>query len=1217
MPVDSLPVNAVLRSPNASTQVLGEETQRYHIQRQLWTNVLCTAYAAIDLRSQAVVEVRHLAVTQMTVSQSEAIGRRLKIVELFDHPVSRRLLHLELDHAPPRIVLEAESTNSLAKLDFDQPGATLLALSTIRSTVEALLAAHRLGLTHGDLRLETIGIEGSLARLDFLRLRVAQPELASEFDARQQDLCQLGIVLQQLFAHAAFAHDCQSFNARETSKLRQMVTRLAEPCSAENPTPDYPTLDQLFDCVHQLERLAREADHSTTSCLRHQQPATVQNCDSQVSHTAHLVPAEIDGVLVEGGTMAIPIAAPASIVDLPPRLPRPGEQLGRYRLERKLGQGGMGAVFKAIDLSSNQPVAIKLLNQAAAMHPNAVRRFTKEARLLAALNNPHITNLLEVNDEDGVPYIVLEFVDGINLQQLLRERGPLPEREALALIADVAKALVDAHQREIVHLDIKPENILLDRDHRARLTDFGIARFIDQSQSLAMTQAGGLIGTPLYMSPEQFKGRDEVRPQSDIYSLGITLYELLTCRTPFTADDPISLGSMHAFEDPPAIRKLNPLLSEQVAAIVHKCLAKHPGDRYADAAHLVRELERLLRGEISDVSLRPILPPHDASKLVANQMTWELASSPEALWPYVANTERLNRAIGLPPVEYTTQHDAERGTRRFGTIRVAGMKMTWEEHPFEWIEGRRMSVLRQFASGPFQWFVNTVELRRLPSGGTKLIHSVKIAPQNFLGRIVAQIETGKKCQRSLDKVYPRIDKFLQDRAADIPTGDAFESTPQLAAHLRTRLAERTARLLIHGIEPHIAEALGTFLTEAATQEVARIRPIALANQLGLDEQALIDACLLGTTEGLLKLEWDILCPTCRVAADSKETLKQLSAHANCEACHQDFDTGVAGAVEMVFRIHPELRDTEVGKYCIGGPWHAPHVVAQLRLEPQERVELELELPVGEYLLRGPRLPHSTSLRVQTSGAPSQHEVLLEQAAPRINRVSVLRAGKQILIIENRFATQQIVRLERTIPRGDVLTAAQAAALPRFRELFPGEVLSAGQLISAAQVTLLSTSIPAIDEHYAHLGDIRAYAVVQSQLRRIEQAIVAGRGEVVKVVGEGVLAAFPEMSSAVEVAFAILNSAEDGLNLAIGVHRGPAIVTTVNGRLDYFGATARQALALPQVAGEGITLSESVFADPVVAQFVQEQPLPWQLRTIDLPGKPQQLVQQWKRPECSS
>ncbi len=1144
----------------------------------------------------------------------ELLRQRFCLFDLVSHPALRRVEVVELERESPTIAMAEAQGESLAEL-ADDGKRVVQALAEVAACIAE---AHRVGLYSVDLRCERIPVCSGQPRLDFTGLRIASHEHPPRPQAegtRQADLVGLGKLVGWALERPAVLAYCRDRSHRDAAKLLQLASGAGTGAYGVENADQFARLLAAIVAETPTEHLEAEG-HSREEYA--------------------------DGDLAWGKTGEVEIApverhesTQVGILAMPRgesgfREPAVGDRLGRFEIEAKLGEGGMGAVFRAADLSSGQPVAIKVLSQQAMLRGNAVQRFQKEARLLASVNNPYVTNLIEVNDEGGQPYLVLEYVDGIDVGRLLEHRGAtrgertVPEHAALSIAADVARALVDAHRHEIVHRDIKPDNIMLvdarlgddQADDlstlRAKLTDFGIARHVDQSQSLALTVAGGMIGTPVYMAPEQCRGGGDAGPPADVYALGITLFEMLTGRTPFIADDPMKLVGMHCFEPAPLVRRINPLVSEAAERLIDKCLQKHPSDRYADATHLLRELDGLLRGEATSVAVRPMLPVHDATSVVGNVMTWELRSPPEQVWPYVSNTERLNRAIGLPPVEYRVERDPQGGVRRWGTVRLAGLAMSWEEHPFEWVEGRRMSVLREFTGGPFRWFVSTVTLARSPEGGTTLRHEVRILPRGVFGRWVAKLETGAKCRRSLDRVYTRIDQTL--RAQQQSSADAFEAPARLDHKQRDRLAKRGASLAARGLEPLLVDRLCQFLAESPAQEAARIRPVALADRLRLDEQEVIDACLLAAKEGLLQMQWDILCPTCRVAADSKESMKKLAAHAHCEACDVDFRSDLAGAVELVFRVHPDLRDTSIGRYCVGGPWHAPHVVAQLRLEPHERCELELEFSSGDYLLRGPRLPDAVPIRVQAIGAPSQHTFALA-ASTDPKRSVTLRNGMQLLTIENGFDVQQIVRIEKTIPRGDVITAARAAALPRFRELFPGEVLDAGQAVASDLVTLLTTAIPEIDSLYAKDGDADAYALVESHLRTLETAIRAGRGEVVKVVGEGVIAAFGDTHDAVETAFALdaALAAEPltaNLTLAICVHQGPAIVTTANGRLDYFGAATRQALALPAAAGAGVTLTEAVAADPRIDLLLTRLSTAGSTITVALPGRPRQIAQRY-------
>ncbi|MFK7819174.1 MAG: serine/threonine-protein kinase, partial [Planctomycetaceae bacterium] len=211
---------------------------------------------------------------------------------------------------------------------------------------------------------------------------------------------------------------------------------------------------------------------------------------------------------------AIPLDATVSIA-------MPRGTIGRYKIDGKLGQGGMGTVYRAVDPDSGQVVAIKMMNASMAESKVTVERFHKETRLLAEVNNPWVTNLLDSGETDGVPFMVLEFVDGTHLGEELQKRKQLPESEALSIVADIARALLPAHERGIIHRDIKPSNVLLTPEsdevgsaYHVRLADFGLARHVDQSESMELTKTGTLLGTPLYMSPEQCRGQADIGPEA-------------------------------------------------------------------------------------------------------------------------------------------------------------------------------------------------------------------------------------------------------------------------------------------------------------------------------------------------------------------------------------------------------------------------------------------------------------------------------------------------------------------------------------------------------------------------------------------------------------------------------------------------------------------------------------------------------------------------------
>ncbi len=268
---------------------------------------------------------------------------------------------------------------------------------------------------------------------------------------------------------------------------------------------------------------------------------------------------------------------------------------GRYRLDAQIGRGGMSTVYRAFDTVLERPVAIKLMHREIASDSDQLERFRREARAVAQLSHPHIVTVIDAGEEthaDGgsTPYIVFEYVDGETLKALMRRTGPLEASEAIAYAIEIARALGVAHEHFIVHRDVKPQNVLLSNDGDAKITDFGIARTLTEE---GLTLDGRVLGTTDYVSPEQALGLP-VTGQSDIYSLGVVLYEMLAGAVPFTADTPVAVAMRHVREDVPDVQLARPEVSAATAAVVDRATAKDLARRYADVPTLLADLEEAL-----------------------------------------------------------------------------------------------------------------------------------------------------------------------------------------------------------------------------------------------------------------------------------------------------------------------------------------------------------------------------------------------------------------------------------------------------------------------------------------------------------------------------------------------------------------------------------------------------------------------------------------------
>ncbi|WP_188532099.1 Stk1 family PASTA domain-containing Ser/Thr kinase [Paenibacillus abyssi] len=271
-----------------------------------------------------------------------------------------------------------------------------------------------------------------------------------------------------------------------------------------------------------------------------------------------------------------------------------GHELGgRYEIIERVGGGGMALVYKAHDILLNRNVAVKVLRQQFVHDEEFIRRFRREAQSAASLSHPNVVSIYDVGQEDETHYIVMEYVEGSNLNEVILERAPLQADEAVRIALQICDALEHAHHNQIIHRDIKPHNILIGKNGRVKVTDFGIARAVTSS---TITQTGSVVGSVHYFSPEHAKGVS-TGEKSDLYSLGIVLYQMLTGRLPFLGESPISVALKHLQEDFEEPRAVNPHIPQSVENIILRSMRKNPAERYVSADEMQQDLETCLLPE--------------------------------------------------------------------------------------------------------------------------------------------------------------------------------------------------------------------------------------------------------------------------------------------------------------------------------------------------------------------------------------------------------------------------------------------------------------------------------------------------------------------------------------------------------------------------------------------------------------------------------------------
>jgi class 3 adenylate cyclase len=572
------------------------------------------------------------------------------------------------------------------------------------------------------------------------------------------------------------------------------------------------------------------------------------------------------------------------------------------------------------------------------------------------------------------------------------------------------------------------------------------------------------------------------------------------------------------------------------------------------------------------------------SRELRYRFEWELASSPDALWPYVSDTNRFNRDTGLPTVEPDWAGEQPATGRRLVT-RLGGRTVSFEERPFEWVRPERFGVDRRYARGPIRSNRVLVTLEPRAGGGTRLLYEVAVSPRGLLGRLAVPVAIGRVARRRFGAAFRRYDRLV---AAAIPDASP-EPSRRLVQGGRERVVRARTALVARGLDAGLVDALATLVERGDELTLGRLRPYALADVWGAGRRDLLELCLHATRAGLLESRWEVLCPLCRGAAHQSGTLAGIEAHARCEACGIDVTASFERSIELVFRPSPSIREVEARSYCVAGPQATPHIVAQQRLGPRERRELTLALEPGAYRIRAGGLEGALPVAVAAGGAG---EASFSAGPSGVAGSAATLAPVVAATLVNDGDEEQLVIAERTAWADDAATAADVTALQTFRDLFAAEAIRPGEEMGIASLTILFTDLRDSTRLYRQIGDAPAFGSVAGHYDVLRAAVAREGGAVVKTIGDAVLAVFRRPVAAlvsVLEAQAALASPADGsrsLSLKAGIHEGPCLAVTLNDRLDYFGSTVNAAARIVSLSsGDDVVVSGAVRADSEVEALI--------------------------------
>lgn len=572
--------------------------------------------------------------------------------------------------------------------------------------------------------------------------------------------------------------------------------------------------------------------------------------------------------------------------------------------------------------------------------------------------------------------------------------------------------------------------------------------------------------------------------------------------------------------------------------------------------------------------------------------TWTFDLPPDQLWPVVADTNRLNEALGLPPYTLEETPQANGTVLRRGRAKAAGFMLAWEEKPYEWIWGRHFRQSRVFTQGPFRRFGPVFDLEPDGNGGSRITYALEWEPLNLVGRLFGARLATQAGENLIGRIREALTFARGDREGNRITPFVLPER-QLPAGARERAAAM-GREIDRG--PY-GNGLGTWLADFALQGMAvdltRVRPKVLAGDLGVPPRLMTEACLAAVKAGLFTMRWDLLCDNCRGPNGTVSTLAELPHGAHCSSCNIDYDRDFERNVELTFAPTPAVRPVPTSGFCLSGPMQTPHVVVQALLAPGERREVAVDLPPGAYRLRTIHPGEFVEVDYESGAFPS-----VRITATGVELQSLSDAGDEsgrVTFVNSADFEVAVLIEDRTWTR-DALTAPEAISLQAFRDLFAAATLRPGDDAGVSQVALLFTDLRGSTALYERVGDAAAYNLVREHFRLLATIVRDHDGAVVKTIGDAVMASFVDPAQAVRAALAmqeqIASSADtdDNLVLKVGVHAGPSVVVTLNDRLDYFGSTVNMAARLQgQSAGGDIVLSRAVAADPAVQEILADAP----------------------------
>ncbi len=589
------------------------------------------------------------------------------------------------------------------------------------------------------------------------------------------------------------------------------------------------------------------------------------------------------------------------------------------------------------------------------------------------------------------------------------------------------------------------------------------------------------------------------------------------------------------------------------------------------------------RGEPWSVDELLARHPLPAELATGKRLEWmwhfDLPVAPEALWPAIADSSRMNRALGVAEMKFEDRDGLRHGSSRPGRVRHE-----WVEVPWNWVAGQWLESLRIYRRGFSRAVFAVFDLQRLDSGTRLYIYFAAI-PRGRVGSLALRVgfpSVGKGFARVLPQVVAAIEKARPSTLA-LAAGPA-----SLDPGAEARLLSIQSRLVLRGLDARAVERLVDWVRTGDEQDLYRIQVRERARVWGVDEDELLRVALHATREGLLELSWDVVCPHCRGVTDENDKLGELPAAGGCEVCGIEFGTDSSEAVEITFHVHPSIRDVPKRTFCSAEPATKDHIRVQLAIAPGADADVAPRLPPGRYRLR---LQGDKQYGYLDVGPGDGDAVEWRAAAAPTEIVS---HGAPALHVVNDSSEPRTFIIEASQWTDTALRPGRLLSLQDFRDLYAEEYLGADVQLAIGEQTILFTDMVGSTAMYALRGDPAAFVEVRRHFTDVFRLIGEHRGAVVKTIGDAAMGAFRDPLDAIKASAAIQRTFHPGRDdtptrLRISLNTGPCIAVRLNTDIDYFGHTVNIAAKLQALAESWqIAMSDTTYRAPGVAAWLDAE-----------------------------